>query len=117
MDINMIQVNIEKMGNVTIIELAGELDSTSASQIQEQVLSVAGDGGRILLDMSKVTYMSSAGLRILLLMYRRINESENVGEIVLAGLNDELQDIMAITGFLDFFTTVEDRNAALRVWN
>lgn len=117
MEDKMIQVNIENMGDVTIIELAGELDSVSAPQVQEQILNAAGQGGKILLDMSKVTYMSSAGLRILLLLYRRINDSDNVGSIVLAGLNDELQDIMAITGFLDFFTTVEDRNAALRVWN
>jgi anti-sigma B factor antagonist len=57
----------------------------------------------MVLDMSHVPFMSSAGLRVLLLLYRKI--SGNEGKVVLVGLSDDLRDTMSITGFLDFFTT------------
>ncbi|HEX2621574.1 MAG TPA: STAS domain-containing protein, partial [Phototrophicaceae bacterium] len=66
----------------------------------------------ILLDMSHVTYLSSAGLRMLLLLYRRIRE--NNGKMVLTGLTEEVADIMQITGFLDLFSTFDKRATGLQ---
>ena len=48
-----------------------------------------------------MAYMSSAGLRMLLVIYRTIVGQG--GKVVLVGLSEELQDTMALTGFLDFF--------------
>lgn len=115
MDMAHIEVNIEKLNNITVIELTGELDSFTAEEAQARILPEAVQGVRILLDMSKVTYMSSAGLRTLLLLYRKINE--NIGTMVIAGLNEEIRDVMSITGFLDFFQTVETRSAGLQALN
>jgi anti-sigma B factor antagonist len=64
--------------------------------------------------MSKVPYMSSAGLRTLLSLYRQTTKEE--GKLVLVGLSEELVDTMSVTGFLDFFiakTTQEEGLAAL----
>jgi anti-sigma B factor antagonist len=109
--VELMDVNVEKVGSIIVVEMFGELDSVSAPDVQAEVLPLADDGSKVLLDMSNVTYMSSAGLRILLLLYRRINE--NVGKIVLIGLNEEVKDVMAITGFLDFFDVAADRHSAL----
>lgn len=106
----MIEVNVEKIDGITTITLTGELDSISSEEVQQTILPLAEKNSRILLDMSNVTYMSSAGLRTLLLLYRRINE--NIGRVVLAGLREEVQDVMSITGFLDFFTTADTHTAA-----
>lgn len=109
----MLDVNIQKINGITVVEMLGELDSVSAPKVQDQILNLAGKESRILLDMSQVTYMSSAGLRILLMLYRSI--TDNVGKIVLAGLNEEVREVMAITGFLDFFHTVSSRTEAMQV--
>lgn len=108
----MIDVNIENTDGITIVELLGELDSVSAPEVQQQVLPHIHDDSKILLDMTHVTYMSSAGLRILLMMYRNINE--NVGKIIMSGLNDDVREVMSITGFLDYFTTVDSRHEGLQ---
>ncbi|GAB4510269.1 MAG: anti-sigma factor antagonist [Anaerolineae bacterium] len=115
MDMATIDVNIELVNGITVIELMGELDSFTSEEAQAQILPQAEKGGKVLLDMSKVTYMSSAGLRTLLLLYRKINE--NIGNIVIAGLNEEVRDIMSVTGFLDFFQTVETRHAGMQALN
>ncbi|HSN65865.1 MAG TPA: STAS domain-containing protein [Fusibacter sp.] len=88
---------------VSIVELVGEIDGNTAPTVQSHVLPLAKPGSRILLDLTQVAYMSSAGLRMLLSVHRQI-ASQN-GQVILVGLSDEIRDTMSITGFLDFFTT------------
>lgn len=70
---------------------------------------------KLLIDMSGVPYISSVGLRALLLLYRK---TVGVGGlIVLCGLSEMLHDTMLITGFLDFFEaygTLEEGLEALQ---
>jgi anti-sigma B factor antagonist len=85
-----------------VVTIAGEIDGSNAPQAQEVILAQAEPGARVVLDMTGVTYMSSAGLRMLLTAYRTI--SGKAGKIVLVGLSSDLEDTMSATGFLDFFT-------------
>ena len=108
-------VTIKTVEQVNLVEIVGDIDGKSAPQAQEQILALIGPGSRILLDMSGVEYMSSAGLRMLLSSYRQV--SSNDGQIGLVGLSEDIQDTMSATGFLRFFTTyetVEDGLAALQ---
>lgn len=102
---------MELINDITVIELNGDLDSNTAHTVQAQILGEARPHSKILLDMSGVRYMSSAGLRLLLLLYRRIREQ--VGQVAIVGLTEEVRDIMSITGFLDFFSIFENRNAGM----
>jgi anti-sigma B factor antagonist len=97
------EINVKPVEQVTVIEISGEIDSNTAPQAQERVLPLVQPGVKILLDMSGVEYMSSAGLRMLLSMYRQITRQN--GGLVLVGLAEEIKDTMSITGFLNFFTT------------
>ncbi|KYC37197.1 anti-sigma B factor antagonist [Scytonema hofmannii PCC 7110] len=96
---------------VMLVELAGEVDANTAPIIQEKVLPLTLPGNKILIDLSKVPYMSSTGLRMLLSLYRRTNAQD--GKLVLVGLSEEIQDIMSVTGFLDFFMTSETLESGL----
>jgi len=98
----MIEINIEIIQKDTVVRLAGEIDAASAATVQQKVLPLSVPNCRIILDMSKVAYMSSAGLRMLLSVYRQI--SGNKGRVVLAGMSDELKETMSMTGFLGYFT-------------
>ncbi len=105
------EIGVNTLQTVTAIEMAGDVDANTASLVQEQVLPLAQPGSKILLDMTKVPYMSSAGLRMLLSLYRQVT-SQN-GQIVLVGLSEEIRDTMHITGFLDFFTSCETVDSGL----
>lgn len=104
-------LNITTLKEVTVVELDGELDGKTAPAIQEKVLPLAKDDCKLILDMSHVNYMSSAGLRMLLAVRRQTPAS---GHIILVGLPDSIKDTMTITGFLDFFTTCETTTEALQ---
>lgn len=101
-----------QLSQATVIEMAGDVDANTATLVQQQVLPLALPGSKIILDMTKVPYMSSAGLRMLLSLYRQI--STNDGRIVLVGLSEEIRDTMHITGFLDFFTSCETLDSGLK---
>lgn len=96
-------------GRATVVALDGELDSGSAPAVQERLAALVPSDGRVLVDMSAVPYMSSAGLRTMLLLYRN---AQAVGtSICLVGLSPDLRQMMDATGFLGYFPlhdTVED---------
>ena len=95
-------VNIRTAVGVHVVELSGELDANTSPVAQQHILPLATPGSRILLDMSGVSFMSSAGLRLILSMYRQVTAQN--GTIALAGLSEDLKDTMSMTGFLSFFT-------------
>lgn len=110
-----LSVNVKLVGDTTILEVSGDVDGSTAPDLQEQVLAAASPGCRLLLDMSQVTFMSSAGLRVMLLLYRQI--SGNSGKVVLVGLSEDLQDTMSATGFLKFFTIADTLDAGEQALN
>jgi len=98
----MMDVNVTSKQNAKVVTIVGEIDGSTAPKAQEVILAQVEPGAKVILDMTGVTYMSSAGLRTLLLAYRTINAKG--GKIVLVGLSNDLKDTMSVTGFLDFFT-------------
>lgn len=105
------EINIKNLEDIKVVELLGDVDASTAPEVQEKILPLAQPKSKILLDMSQVLYMSSAGLRILLSLYRQTAAHD--GKLVLVGLSEDLQDTMSVTGFLDFFTTGETQEAGL----
>ena len=108
-------VNITTTDGVHVVELSGELDANTSPVAQQQILPLAKEGAKILLNMAGVSFMSSAGLRLLLSTYRQVSTQQ--GTVALAGLSEDLKDTMSMTGFLSFFTvydTVEEGLQAMR---
>jgi anti-sigma B factor antagonist len=107
-------INIKTIKEVTVVEIAGEIDANTATGITQIVLPLVQPHCRLLLDMTEVLYMSSAGLRMLLLVYRQASTQE--GRIVLVGLSQEIEDTMFITGFLNFFTICKTLDLGLETF-
>lgn len=108
----MLNLLVEERGNITVINLAGKLNAANVSSVQDDILAKAGTNCHVLLDLSHVDYLSSAGIRMLLLLYRRILDHN--GMIALAGLNEDVRDVMEITGFMDLFTVYDNLNDGLK---
>jgi len=104
-----IEIDIRSLGGVTVVALTGDLDTKTSRAVRSEVLPLAEPGDKIIIDLSEVAYMSSAGLRFLLSLYR--HSSNQSGTLILVGISEEIRDTMEVTGFLDFFTacnTVEE---------
>ena len=105
------EIKIENLDQIEIVKLIGDMDASTSPQVQQEILPLARPGSKILLDMSRVAYMSSAGLRVLLLLYRQATARD--GKLILVGLSEDIRDTMSVTGFLDFFTAVDTTEAGL----
>jgi anti-sigma B factor antagonist len=105
-------ISVESVEEVVLVRIVGDVDGSTAPQAQNQIMPLVQPGSRILLDMSGVPYMSSAGLRMLLSTYRQVANQN--GRIALIGLAEELKDTMEVTGFLKFFTSCETGDEGLK---
>ncbi len=94
-----IQLFSEK--DITILKLTGDIDSRSAPEFQDQAQTLVREKPKLLIDMSEVKFMSSAGLRVILSLWR---QKPAGSRIILAGLSEPIKDTMEVTGFLELFT-------------
>lgn len=105
------QISQKTVQNVTVVEISGEINANTAPEAQAQILPLAQPNSKLVLDMTKVPFMSSAGLRMLLVIYRTITDKG--GKVVLVGLAEELKNTMSITGFLGFFSHFDTIDAGI----
>jgi anti-sigma B factor antagonist len=104
-------VSVTTVEGITVVALTGELTSKTAPDVQQLILEQASPEGKMLLDMSGVPYMSSAGVRMLLMVYRAV--SGKSGRAVLVGLSENLKNTMSVTGFLAFFAHCDTLEAGV----
>jgi len=109
-----VEVTQTMVQDVNVVSLVGDLDGSTAPNVQAQIVPLIVPGAKLILDMNKVSYMSSSGLRMLLVTYRMITSKS--GKVILVGLSEEIQDTMAMTGFLDFFTYVQTLDEGLKAF-
>lgn len=104
------EININSIDNLQIVTLEGDIDSSVASEVTETIVGLIKENVKIILDMTEVSYMSSAGLRTLLSIHRQAS-NKNVS-LILVGLSEEIKDTMSVTGFLNFFTVMNSLDSA-----
>lgn len=85
-----------------IIEVTGQVDSKTIGDLRDYLdENIKGDLP-VALELSEVPFMSSAGLRTMLILFRKTQDM-NV-KLCLVGLNEEIAETMKVTGFYQYFT-------------
>jgi anti-anti-sigma factor len=102
----------EQSGDVVTVRLAGRLDSGTAQSAEESFAQVlAGGAPHLVVDMSKLEYISSAGLRVLLVMAKKVQQTN--GKVALFGLAANVREVFSISGFDRIFSIEADAEAAV----
>lgn len=83
------------------VEIIGRLDTTTAPELEAK-LSEFDDISEVVFDFSKLEYISSAGLRVLLAEQKSMNSKS--GKMVIRNVNDTIMEVFEITGFVDILT-------------
>ena len=94
-------MKIEKNQNEKnlVVALEGRLDTTTAPQLEEELKTALNDVTELVFDFSKLEYISSAGLRVLLSAYRAIRGK---GKMKITNANELVKEVFEVTGFSDF---------------
>lgn len=82
------------------IRLEGRLDSDSAPILEKELTNLE-EIHKLIFDLEKLEYISSAGLRIILNCQKRLI---NQGEVIIKNVNEEIKKILNITGFDNILT-------------
>jgi anti-anti-sigma factor len=103
----------ENAENCVIVSVNGRLDTTNYTQLDTK-LNLLADAGktRIILDCTAMDYISSTGLRILLVALKRLSSAG--GRFLLCGLQQGIREIFEISGFTRIFEIHPAREEALR---
>lgn len=100
-----------KQDTVIVAAVSGRLDSNSAPQAQELLIPLLVKGARIVIDMRACSYVSSAGLRVLLWCAKTAVREE--ARVVVAGLSDDIREVMEMTGFENLFPAFDGLDEAV----
>jgi anti-anti-sigma factor len=99
-------------GDVVIARLGGRLDSSAAPDAEEGLLvALGGVPPRVAIDMTGLSYISSAGLRVLLVIAKKVQQQQ--GKVALFGLAPNVREVFTVSGFDTIFLIAADRAAAL----
>ena len=94
----MLDIVMETEGNVLNVKLTGELDGMSSPEFEEKLEEKQTEVNRIVIDASKLEYVSSAGLRVILAtqQYMEDNDKET---IQMVNVTEEVSEILELCGF------------------
>lgn len=106
-------ITLSKVGEINVVQIEGRLDTTNYGELEHH-LSTLTDNNElmVLLDLEKLEYISSSGLRILLMFLKKIKAAD--GRFMLCGLSPDIREIFEISGFINIFEIFENQDAALK---
>ena len=98
-------------GDMTILEISGHLDGTGAPELEKRCLPLFDrKGAKLLLDFSALDYISSAGLRGLLVLAKKARAGE--GALAICSPSPMVREVMEISGFDKLLRLADSREAA-----
>lgn len=97
---------------VLILKISGRLDAITTPSIEKKVFEHIHNGQtKLIIDFSELDYLSSAGMRMLLSMTKKL---KNVGKLVLCSVNDNVLDVLKMSGFDRVLEMETNEESALR---
>ncbi len=107
-------VDIDNISGLRRIRLSGRVDSLSASAVQGALMALVDEGERrMLVDLSAVDFLSSAGMRVLIIVQKQLHGSS--GELILFGAQAPVRDVLETVGLTRIFTLVDDASGLAAV--
>jgi anti-anti-sigma factor len=86
-------------GEETFLCVEGKVDATTSSDLQKEIISTFQNTNKVVIDFANVSYISSAGLRALLLGHKTATSKS--GYMKLINVGKSVMEVLKITGFKD----------------
>ena len=102
----------ERDGSNMTVKLIGRLDAVTAIQLDKDMATSLKDVNALTLDLAKLDYVASAGLRILLKTQKKMDRQ---GSMVSKNVQDSVREVLDMTGFSQFLTLEEKAKKKLQI--
>lgn len=109
---SQLEIETEKVGtDVAVATLKGRLDTNSVASAEKTLLEASDGLAQMILDLAGVDYISSAGLRVLLLVAKKLKTGK--GQLSVCSVTPRVKSVLDISGFASVFPIRADRQEAL----
>ena len=106
------EITEERRENILILRVIGRLDASTSKTMEERLLSIIDSGeGRLVIELSQLDYISSAGLRVFLLAAKRMGNTN--GRMILCSLKNAVKQVFDIAGFSSFLNLAASTEEAI----
>jgi len=110
-----VEIRTEKRDGGAVVHAGGRIDTAAAPGLEQELNRLISEGTRrIILDFTGVPYISSGGLRVLLVTAKKLRGPGD--SFALCALNPEVTKIMTLAGFTTIFTICPSEGEALARW-
>ena len=99
----MLSIRKEAEDGRAVFYLEGKLDNSTSPELEDELNGALDGVTELTLDLEKLDYVSSAGLRVILSAQKTMNQQ---GEMKVINVNQTIMDIFEVTGFLEILTVV-----------
>ena len=107
------EITSKQFKHCDLLAIAGRVDSATSPKLSEALDGIVNEGRfKIVIDMTSLEYMSSAGFRALLASQRNCKRY-NRGELVLVAVPERIREALELAGFTELFKTFDDPIAAV----
>jgi anti-anti-sigma factor len=98
--------------NAIVLKLEGRLDTNTASSFEDKLMDLINTNeNKIVVDFSHLDFISSSGLRVLLMAGKKLKTSN--GKLGLCSLQEHIKEVFDVAGFTMLFSMFPDQKAAL----
>ena len=105
----MLNITKEKEEGKLVFNLEGKLDTVTSTDLEKEIMDSIEDVKELVIDCTKLEYVSSAGLRVLLAALKIMNKQ---GSMKVTNVCEEIMSIFEMTGFNEILTIDNDTKEA-----
>jgi len=107
-----VELNSSRHGEVNLIQVTGRLDANSSPELEKELITLLeSDEKFFLIDLAELDYISSVGLRVLLMVAKKAKALG--GKVALNSLREHVLEVFEIAGFTAIFPIFASREEAL----
>jgi anti-sigma B factor antagonist len=107
------QITEDSKNDVTVLSLEGDFDAATAPEVETKLRTLYKAGrSRLVLDLSRVPYISSAGLRVLQMTL--LAARARSGDLRLAALPTAVREVLDMAGFTPMFEVFDDADSGVQ---
>ncbi len=106
------EITTKDVAGITFVYLSGEIKSTTSGEVMDSLVGlVKGGANKLLLNIKEVDFISSAGLRSILVAAKLLTNSN--GQMRICGANESVKKVLETSGFTSLVNLYSDENEAL----
>lgn len=110
------EISAREVNGVTVFNMSGRLDANTVEDVEGKITAAIDDGAtKLILNMEGMDYISSVGLRVLVMAAKRISQTQ--GGLALCTIQDQVKEIFDLAGFSAFLKMFDDEESAVASFN